>query len=173
MKKFLKAALISALALISFIGFNATNVKADQNPRIFVHTLQQAPLYSQSGLAGYDKGMPYFNFNVLDKELPQYSDWLTGSTLSGSNTSYTEVGDNEFVDNKDVALVNQYGSSNIQTMNTTTPKAIYSLDSKTYGIKNTGKALDSGAWLCSSHVRYPNGDVYYQVATNEWININA
>lgn len=173
MKKILKIVLLSALALISFMSINTTSVKADKNPKIFVHTLRQAPLYSQSGLAGYDKGQPYFYFNKLGSKLPQYSNWLVGSTLSGNGTAYLEVGKNEFVDKRNIVLVNQYGSNNVQTVNTTKSNVIYSLDSKTYEIKNTGKNLNAGAWLYSSHIVYPNGAMYYQVATNEWINING
>lgn len=173
MKKFVRFVLVSALALISFGSFSQT-VKASGADSLLVHTLKTTRLYAKGKqVAGHDWD-PQFEFSpISDRELAMNSNWYSDQRTDSDKITdgkYYRVATNEWVKLNDVVLVDNY--SVIFGLYTYKNYPIFNLNTDSFKMEKADKTLPTNEWLIGSEIDFPNGDSYYQVGQNEWIQID-
>jgi len=172
MKRAIKAALVSALALFSVTAIvGTTNVKAN-----YIHTFKQESLFAKGNLAEQvtNPGADLYNFSdVKNRALAAGTDWYTDQIAIEANSGNPKyrVATNEWVNYQDVAYV---ASRTDYSFMTNERKKVFNFNPKNYTFTNTGKVLPIGNWSSNKSISLPstgNGIfiLYRQVATNEWI----
>lgn len=169
MKKYIKLVFLAALALISFESFSQ-KVKADSNDFNYVHTMEMTKLYAMKPGSNKDGKYPEFT-EVTDRALSKNTDWYTDKIVSTPERSrgFQRVATNEWVKASDIIYVNKTDKHTKMDLNEEMP--IFSFDSNSYKVKETGQNLPKGQWIIGSTIAYPYSVSYMQVGGNEWVQM--
>lgn len=165
----LRHVLVTSALVLSFLTGLTTNT-AKAASRVTVHTLDLTRLYAKGSVLDNGLGDPKFDFSLVgNRGLAPNTDWYSDQTQDGQDASYRRVATNEWVDLSKVVLINH--SDTTYPLDIQKSSRIYQFDKNTYSMTATDKNLAAGSWKTTGFMTFPNQPSYYQVATNEWIQI--
>lgn len=171
-KKFVTT-LITATSL-AFVGVTSTYTVVNSTVHAAATTTVDLPkttIYVSNASGATIYGTPNANGKVgaTANSLQKGSAWATTKAIKVGNTTYYQVGTNQWISNADVSFdapivsVNKtmYVNANGGSVNT------YSSAKNGY---YTGSVSDSEAYIVYAQTTDANGQVWYNIGSNSWIN---
>jgi len=158
-KSFIKQVTFAGLAALtlSSIGFGSMITAKASQAVATVTSSSVALLYTKDGNL------------ITNRGLAPKTPWLVGDVISTGGVEYYQVATNEYLKSDDASLTGSVGDQGAIGTITNGDAPIYYTITK--GDVPAARNLPNGSqWLISSAVKDGNGNIYYEVAPNQWIS---